>query len=299
MSNTEIIENEIERQIQSNDIPIRKSKIGKKMAFIQISDTMNFELKRNKKKVLMMLIFFGCIFLLFLLVQQLQEYAGSELPEDPLTYISSYLSMIGMVIIISSSLFAGSIIADDYQKGTRNLLFPKIGKTRLLIGRIIILFLLNSLCISFYYMLISIITFIKYAMIPISILESLGWALFYCFTLFSFVTFISSFMKSTSYSIIVSILLLLIVFTMLDSVLMFTGITEYIEPFFLITYYENIIIHCFDMPDPRYGSPIPSGPLSEFTTWLTPSAQGAFTGMLIYSAILLICAYIFFRIRQK
>ncbi|MHA1270389.1 MAG: hypothetical protein ACTSPY_11420 [Candidatus Helarchaeota archaeon] len=299
MSNNENFKQVNNLQIKNNDIPLKKPRIGTRRRFTQIYDTMHFELKRNTKKTIFLIIFFACIFVLLLIVQQLKEYAGEELPENPADYIISYLMMIGIQVIISSSIFAGSIIAYDYQKQTRNLLFPKIGKARLLIGRIIMLFLLNTICIIFYYGLISIMTFLKYSTIPISLFESMGWAIFYTFLIFSFVTFISSFMKSTSYTIITSILLLWMVFSIIESILIFTGAMEYTEPFFLVTYYENIITNCFNMPDPRYAAFIPVGPLSGFRNWITPSVQGAFIGMSVYSAFLLIFAYLFFRRRQK
>jgi len=54
------------------------------------------------------------------------------------------------------------------------------------------------------------------------------------------------------------------------------------------------------MPDPRYrilGVPIPDSP--SFTMWITPSFEGAIIGLTVYIVILLISAYIFFRIRRK
>ncbi|MBD3228410.1 MAG: hypothetical protein GF329_09495 [Candidatus Lokiarchaeota archaeon] len=280
---------------------ISKNKIGFKRGLTQVFDTIHFEFKKNLKKTIIMLLFFLFVFALNVVLQQFREFQGVDLPEDPVNYVQLYLDLIGLLIIISASGFAGGIIAEDYQKDTRNLLFPKINKTRLLAGRVISLYFLNILMVGFYYALVSIITFIKYSIVPISILTSMGWALFYNFTLFTFVTFISSVMKSSSVSIIVSLLVLLIVFNIVSSILIFTGVTEYVEPLFILTYYGNIISNCLDMPDPRYGiiygRPGPGAP--EFTSWITPSFKGAAVGLIIHSAIFLGTAYILFKRRNK
>ncbi len=111
----------------------------------------------------------------------------------------------------------------------------------------------------------------------------------------------SSINKSKSATIIVSILLLLIAFRIVQSVIMFTG--NGIEPVFMITYYENIITASLDMPDPRYeivefGDPEEKGN-PEFTRWLTPSIAGALIGMILFSAVFLIAAYLFYKRRQS
>jgi ABC-type transport system involved in multi-copper enzyme maturation permease subunit len=285
--------NEIENRLE-----IKKSRIGFKRSVSQIKNTVTFEIKKDLKKTLYIVVFFGCIFLLFLLLQLLRENISGEPPVDAISYISSFLvSGFGLLIPISASAFGGSIIAADYQKQTKNLLFPKIGKERLLIGRIIANYTLNAIAICFYYALVIIATLLKLGNVPIIILASLGWALFYTFMLLSFVIFMSSVMKNTSYAIIISILLLLIVFGMIQQILTFTGILEYVEPLFIITYYSGIITWILDTSVDRFG-PAGFGPLADYTSWNSPSVYGALWGILIYSTVLLIAAYFIFKKRH-
>jgi ABC-type transport system involved in multi-copper enzyme maturation permease subunit len=261
-----------------------------------------FEFKKNLKNFIIMLIVFASVFSLLLLISELQLAQDVALPNNPVEYVDDYVTLFfGFLIIISASLFGGSIIVEDFKKQTGNLLFPKISKTRLLIGRMISKYTLNAICVSFYYVLVSIITFTKYSEIPINLWSSLGWALIYTFVILTFVTFMSSIMRSTSATIIVSILFLLIVFNIVTMILRFTGLT--IEPLFLLTYYEGIISGSLAMPDPRYieiTMPTPGGgdPVT-FTQWLTPTPTAALIGMVIYASVFIVLAYFIYQRRQS
>lgn len=290
----------IQEQLELDQIITEKQTIGIKRYITQITDTINFEFKRTWKTFLIMLIVYLSIFLLNLLIYELEVAAGVELPEEPIDYIEGYFGFFGILIIISTATFGGGIIAEDFQKQTGNLLFPKISKSRLLIGRIISRYALNSILIVFYYIIVGITTNYNYGEIPDTYINSMSWALLYTFMVFTFVIFMSSINKSKSAAIIISILLFLIAFNIIESVLMVTRTG--IEPLFIPTYYENIIEASLDMPDPRFedvsfGPPSEDNP--EFKRWLTPSISAALIGMLLFSAVLLTAAYLFYKRRQS
>lgn len=295
------LENE---QIETEIMLIEKQKAGLRRDLTQIGDTITFEFKRNLKSFILMLLVFLGIFIIFLIVQELQYLQDVPLQEDPIDYIISYTSMFGFMVILSAAGFAGSIIAEDFHKQTGNLIFPKISKTRLLIGRVISRYGLNAICVTFYYILIGLMTFIKYGEIPIVLLGSLGWALIYTFMIFSFVTLLSSIMKSTAITIIVSILFLLIVFNLISMILRFAGVEG--EPFYILTYYEGIIANSMAMPDPRYSEiNMPTGPgggggeFATFINWVTPTEIAALIGMLIYISVFICLTYFLYKRRQS
>lgn len=293
------------KQIETEIMLIEKRKAGLRRDLTQIGDTITFDFKRNLKSFILMLIVFLGIFIVFLIVNELQYLQDVPLPEEPINYINSYMSMFGFMVILSAAGFAGSIIAEDFHRQTGNLIFPKISKTRLLIGRVISRYGLNAICVGFYYVLIGVMTFIKYEEIPIVIWGSLGWALLYTFMIFSFVTLMSSIMKSTAISIIVSILFLLIVFNMLSMILRFAGVEG--EPLYILTYYEGIITASMNMPDPRYSEiRMPTGmggngdgEFATFINWTTPTEAVALIGMLIFTSIFLALTYFLYRRRQS
>lgn len=294
--------NQKQELIMLKDIDADREKAGLKRNVSQIGNTITFEFKKNLRSFIIMLIIFTSVFFLLLLISELQLAQDVALPNDPIDYVDDYLTQFfGFLIIISASLFGGSIIVEDFKKQTGNLLFPKISKTRLLIGRLTSRYTLNAICVSVYYVLVGIVTLAKYGEIPINLWASLGWALLYTFIILTFVTFMSSVMRSTSATIIVSILFLLIVFNIITMILRFAGLT--MEPLFILTYYEGIISGSLAMPNPRYADilmPTPGGgdPVS-FTMWLTPTEPAALIGMLIYASIFLFFAYLIYQRRQS
>ena len=290
-----------EGKTMNEPVQVEKSKMGIKRQFTQVIDTMYFELKRNYKKFILMLGFYIGIFLLFYLLNETQEAQGVEVPDDPEDYILTYLANIGTLIIISTAAFGGAIIAEDFQKQTGNLIFPKISKTRLLTGRLIVRYGFNAIFICIYFALVAYVTDYKYSEVPETLIESMQWALLYTFMIFTFVVFLSSINKSPSAAIVISILLLLVVAHIVEMLLFNMNLDN--EPLFLITYYEKIIPASLDMPDPRYeevslASP-EEGEFIELRRWITPSKIDALRGMLTFSGIFLLFAYVIYMIRQS
>lgn len=273
---------------------------GLRRSFNQVYSTIGFEFKRNVKNIFISIGIALGVFLLSFIVNIVRESRGVSSPTTATEYIASYLNLVGFFILIIAVMYGGSIIALDYDKQTGNLLFPKITKGRLFVGRIIARYILSVLAVTIFYIVTAITTLIKYQVLPVEILASWGWALFYTFLVLSMVTFFSSFLKKSSTTIVISLLMVLIVFNMGNVILTVTGIK--VEPLFLLTYYSNIITASLDMPTDRYGE-VPLGPPGPDTPtgfqWLTPSATGAAVGMLLYSAILLVAAYLLFRRRQQ
>jgi ABC-type transport system involved in multi-copper enzyme maturation permease subunit len=278
-----------------------KEKMGIERQITQIYDTILFEFKRYWKIFLLLFVVYTAVFILYYALNEIEYAQGVEIPEEPIDYITSYLGMFSFLIIISTATLEGSIIAEDFNKQTGNLLFPKIDKSRLLIGRTIARYALNVILVVFYYIFIAVVTNSIYGEVPEVLLDSLKWALLYLFMITAFVIFMSSINKSASAAMIISILFLLIVFNLIETLLMVTGIE--VEPLFLPTYYYNIIKASLDMPDDRYVEILmPSAQEEDFVKfkqWITPSMTDSLYGMLSFAGIFLIGAYIIYKRRQS
>ena len=267
---------------------------------IQIGDTIFFEFRKNLKKLLFLLGFTAVfIYLNMFLVKGLMADLGIEDPETIKDYVSQQFAFFSTLLTISAAAFFGSIIVEDAEKRTGNIMFPKIGKDRLIVGRFIAIYLMFSFLILIYYASVVLTALSIYSdPIPKELWESFGWALFYALALSSFVTFISSISKSVNISVVLSILFLLIVFDIGTTIIMFSG--SKIEPLFILTYHSNIITAVFDFPEQRYiemdiyqGFEQLEGNI--YRIWITPSVEGAFWALLIYTVGSLLLAYIFYR----
>jgi ABC-type transport system involved in multi-copper enzyme maturation permease subunit len=270
--------------------------------FIQIFATIGFELRKNLKKFLILLILVGVFFGLSLYLTTLQE-SRSEMERYPTPdrYIQSFLGLLGMLIMIIATTFGGSSLVIDFQEDTGNLLFPLIPRGRLMLGRMIANLILASSLVFSYYFGIGIVTLILYEELVVGFWISLGWAVLYTLMLLSFVTFVSSFMKRTSAVVVMCLILFLIIFDIIIGILSFTEV----EPWFIPTYYAMIISQSLAMPDPRYFD-MSLGDIGgevdfdfSLRQWLTPSPAIAAIGMVVFTLIFLILGYIIYRNRQK
>jgi ABC-type transport system involved in multi-copper enzyme maturation permease subunit len=273
--------------------------VRKNSGMKQILRTMKFEFSRNFKKLIGLIIMNTLICVLFLVINILQD----NNPETAASYATSYLSMISFIVIITGILLGASMIVEDFEKQTGNLLFPKISKDRLFVGRYISRFIYAAIAICVFYLEIAALTLYNYETIPEEFWGSMGWAILYTHLVLSFVVLMSSLLNRIATATVVSILFLLIVFNMIPTILTFTEST--IEPLFVLTYYSNIITSWFNMPTERFqeisfGRPGQANPDARvFTSWSTPSWEGMVIGCLIYSTILLIGAYLVYRRKQS
>ncbi len=280
--------------------------VGHRKSLVQVGATVKFEFQRNLMNILISVGIAALFYVMNLIIQIVKEGRGVEAPTEAVEYLASYMGMtFGFFILIIAAQYGANIIAYDYDKQTGNLLFPKITKGRLFVGRMIARYLLSVLAVIVYYIALGISVAIKYGELPTSIWTSLGWAAFYMLAVLSLVVFFSSFMKKTSTVIVFSILMVLIVFQLTTTILHITG--SEIEPLFILTYYSNIISESLTgIPVDRFVETALSGPGMgpgsvdgpTGMAWITPSISGAAIGLAIYSISLLTAAYVMFRRRQ-
>ena len=292
-------------EIIVEEFHVERQKVGLRRDLSQICDTISFEFRRNLNRFIVILLVYLSFFILGILILESSESLGIPIPADSAEYIKGYLdAQFGFLLIISGAAFGGSIIAEDFSKQTSNLLFPKTSKVNLLIGRIISRYFLMVVCLLIYYLLICGMTIIKYEEIPLTILNSFGWALFCSFALLTFVTMLSSFMRNTSMTIISGILITLIVFEMVSMFLSMSGLLDKndLPLLFILTYYLKIIPESLSFPEQRYNTisfQMIEGEPIEITTWLTPSEIGAFFGLFIHIGVLLFFALLIYKRRQS
>jgi len=270
---------------------------------IQVGATIEFEVKRNFKNIIIALTVTVGFYLLGLIINLISEGRDVELYDNATDYLmGSYLGFtFGFFIMIIAVMFGANIISYDYDKQTGNLLFPKITKGRLFVGRFVSRYFMAVFSVIVYYALIIITTYIKFGEYPTNVWYSLGWAIYYILAVYALVVFFSSFMNKTSTVIVLSILMILIVFNMSTLILNVTG-TE-VEPLFILTYYSNIVSEVITgIPADRFvDAPLrgqgPSGVTGY--SWSTPNELGAAVGLFVYSLTLIVSAYLLFRRRQQ
>lgn len=279
----------------SNSLLTNRKRISSKRQIQQIMDTISFEIKRNIRKI----IFMGIVIIIFhsisIYLFNLQEQKGMY-GENPtiLSFIMTFMFPINILIVIIAISFGGSMLVVDFQGNTGNLLFPKISRGRILVGRFIAGIIISSTLMILFYSIIGFGTLLKFSEIPNSLWISLGWSLLYMMMNLSFVVLFSSFLKKNSSVVILSMLFLLVFF---DFVLILLPFLSSIEPLFIPAYYGKIITGCFNAEDVRAVT-VTVGTTSEMTLWSSPSSVESIIGMLLFTVIFLSLANLLYRKRQ-
>lgn len=265
----------------------------------QIVTVMRFEVLKNRKKFFILLIFETILWFLSVLLPYL--ITNAPLPVSISIFMDGSLGNLTLLMIIIAAAYGGSLIADEFDKHTGFMLFPKVSKTRLFIGKFTSQYLLFALNLAIYYAFVLAASIVNYTdKIPNTFYYSFLFALLYAAVLFSFVILFSSFMKNTALVVIVSILLLFLGFSMITGIL--SLVLPQVEPLYDITYLGRVITSVFSFPNPRYEDitvPISATETFSMRTWISPLLNISAILMLVYFAIFIVIAYLLFLRRES
>lgn len=271
--------------------------------------TYKFELIRSKKKFIIFAIISFSIFFfnnMFPYIA-LQEY---KLPDNINIYFQECLgflningvSFIALFILLASCFFFSNIISTEYGEKTGYIIFPKIRRYQLFLGKYFGALTLVSGILALYYFLLVLGGYYFYGIVlDFHIFISYGYAILFALSVSSYVTFFSSFMKRETMTIIFSFILLLFGFTLTDLFISLVTHGEF-EPIYSLAYLSNLIEYSVlkELPNPRYEELIFISGNEVISTkfWLTPTFETAIIALLIYTFLFISLALLNFKRRQ-
>jgi ABC-2 type transport system permease protein len=262
-------------------------------------------MKKQRKK----LYFFTMVTILVavLLSYILQLFPDNLLSDTQAEFFSSGLGFISFISLFAACLFFSGIICSEFNKRTGFIVFPKINKYKLILGKYLGNLFLVVFIITVYYFVLGLMGFYYYGgPINIRIFYSYGFAILYVIALSSFVTLFSSFMKNVNITIIITLIILFMGFNIADTIVNLIYADTF-EPLYSLSYLGNLITSILEnpFPDPRYveysfGGMGPGGMGGEFSfgTWVTPSIAMGTTLLLVYIVVFFVLAAILFKRRQ-
>jgi len=264
-----------------------------------ILHTYVFELKKNSKKFIIFSIITGLIGFLI-------GFLGFALiPEDSLSssqgaYFQDGLGIMSLILIFGVCFFFGGIICSEFSTKSGYIVFPKINKYKLIIGKYLGNITLLIGVIAIYYFILVLLGIFFYGLpLNIRIFHSFAITILYILAVSSFVTLFSSFMKSVNMTIIATILILLIVFSLVDQIVVLSN--PDFEPIYSLDFMSRLITSILETDFPattaeRYIDMEMQGFI--FRIWITPTIQMGITVMLLYTIICLGLASIIFSRKQ-
>jgi len=260
-----------------------------------IYNTITFEIKKQRKK------FYAFLALIIIISVAIVVITGFIRPDTLVGFFFIALAFIIFLLDIAACLFFSAIICSEFDKKTGFIIFPKINKYKLILGKYIGNLILVIILITSYYIIIGITGLFYYGgETSIRVFSSYLIALLYLSTLSSFVTFFSSFLKSVNGTIVITFVLLLFGFMIIDQ-LVGLIFAEKFEPLYSLAFLGNLIVNILVFPDLRYikvpfDMADPTGP--SMVQWITPSIGVGITMMLLFTVLYLVLAALLFKRRQ-
>jgi ABC-type transport system involved in multi-copper enzyme maturation permease subunit len=265
-----------------------------------IFDTIVFEIKKQRKKFYF---FLGVtILVVFLVGYLLHLIPGYLLPDTQTEYFSNGLTFISFITLFAACLFFSGIICSEFNKRTGFIVFPKINKYKLILGKYLGNLLIVAFIVAVYYVFLALLGFFYYGgPINIRLFYSYGFALLYVITLSSFVTLFSSFLRSETITIISTLIILLIGLNIADQIVTLV-FGDAFEPLYSVSYLSKLITSILKnpFPDPRYVETSFSGMGRGFVfgSWITPTIEMGTTLLIVYIVVFFAMAALLFKRRQ-
>lgn len=263
-----------------------------------IAVTIIFELKRQWK------IFLGFAIASFVFVLSLSILPYVLIPDYPLpetqnAYFQEGLQFFIIIILIAACLFFSGIICSEYGNRTGYIVFPIIKKQKVFIGKFIGGLIYLYLIIGVFYLTLGLAGLAFYGELIDLYFISLSFALICCLAICCFISLMSSVLKNTTISIVVSITILLVgdrIFSTLISL-----VAPDFEPLFSLNYASNILIYVFEDDFllgvmVRFREQYRMG--FETIVWLTPSLEAGLAIFISYMGISLVPTFLFLKRRQ-
>ena len=190
------------------------------------------------------------------------------------------------VIILSAVFFGGDAISGEFQNRTGYFLVPNpIRKSAVYVGKYVAALAASSLILGAF-ALIMMANGLYYfpGSIPWELVQSIAFAWVYLIAVMSLAFAFSSLFKSTSISILMTVIILLLVFNIVDTVI---SIVAGIEPWYSIVYGAGIISAILLPIYPPHVAPLPIGAgrfsaISRFT----PTVPEGLAILAIYFVVL-------------
>jgi ABC-2 type transport system permease protein len=187
-----------------------------------------------------------------LLIIIVAHYRPAALLSSPLAFYSTWWGFgISFVVILAAIFFGGDAISGECQNKTGYFIVGHpIRRSSIYVGKYIAAFI-AALIIFVMYTLIAVVNGLYYfgATIPGEFVEAVALAVLGLLAALAFTFFFSSLFKSGSMSILVSAIMLLFGFTLIDELVI--NIAGY-EPWFSLTYGAGVISNIMTVPYPAH-----------------------------------------------
>lgn len=199
------------------------------------------------------------------------------------------------VVILSGVFFGGDAISGEFQNKTGYFTIPNpIRRSSIYIGKWLAAFIASTIILGIF-TVITVGNGLYYfgLDIPSQFVQSLLFTWLYLVSVLGFTFLFSALFKSSAIAILVTVILFLFGFGIIELVVEnFAGI----EPWFLLTYGAAIISHVFVVPYPPHVTTIDAGPLN--LTMYVPTIPEGIAIMVVYFLVTVVLGLVLFERKE-
>lgn len=213
--------------------------------------------------------------------------------------IAEYVNFVSILIVLGATLFGGDAIVSEYQNRTGFLLFPNpVKKISILAGKFASSVAAMSLMLLIYYA-VAIVggLLMGEGSMSTRVFASLGLALLYGISAVAVAFLISSVMKGSTGSLILTFALFFLIFSIATSLI---GQLGGIKPWFMLDFSGGTLGYIMQAPYPTdYTQTLDIGQGVSYTVYnYFPDIYLSIAVMVAYAVVSMVLAYVFFQRRQ-
>jgi ABC-2 type transport system permease protein len=231
-----------------------------------------------------------------LLTAAVGYYRPSFFVESPLFFYGNWWgSLTTFVVILTGVFFGGDAISGEFQNKTGYFSIPNpIRRSSIYVGKWLGAFIASTVILAIF-TLITVGNGLYYFgfNIPYQFGESVLFTWLYMIAVLGFTFFFSALFKSSAISILVTVILFLFGFGIIDVVV---SNFAHIEPWFLLPYGAGIISSVFQVPYPAHVTTISGGGVN-LTTYVATIPEGLAI-MVVYFVMTVILGLVLFERKE-
>lgn len=234
--------------------------------------------------------------LVLVLITALPPLLGNSYATNADDFVKTYVNFTNLLIVISATLFAGDAIVSEFQGRTGFLLFPKpVRRSVLLAGKFSASMAATFLVVVIYYAVALTLGLAITGGFSTLGVESLSLALLYSVAAVSVGYLISSVMKGSTGSLILTFALFLFIFSIVTSLLSVGGV----KPWFVLSFAGETIGDIMTSPYPTdHIAAVGAGQRMIDTNVYAPDVGLSIAVMIAYIVIALVLSYVVFKRRE-
>ena len=272
-----------------NTVPTSMAQVGTVMKYTLL------DYLRSRRFFIMLIITALISVLLTVLVGY---YRPESFLSSELTFYNGWWgNSVTFVVILSAIFFGGDAISGEFQNKTGYFVVPNpIRRSSIYVGKWLAAFTASLVMLGFFTIVTVGNGLYYFSGVPTQFAESLIFALIYMVAVLGFTFFFSSLFKSSSMSILITAILFLFVFSLIQTLV--SSLVQ-IEPWFILTYGSTIIGNVLTTPYPPHMVTNSLGPGGRVTlTAFNASIPEGLAIMLIYFVVTAILGLILFERKE-